>query len=440
MFAHLFEAIARRGLASAISLTATSFLAHKFASSSLGTYVGMLAYGQLMAMVFSVGLELSPVYVLRNHPNQVHRIWVVATAVAVALACLCVVAGASISCLNNIGWIDISKLSEWGSAPYIYAATYVILLPQLACLQGILRLRLYNLLQICYPLLFLSTVASIDLLSSQLNPREAIYSWAAVNIVLSVTGAFLVLRSAPDKKESASASPTITSRSLFDFGLKSYAANIVGTLNSKLPNIVVAAAITSVASSHFSASVLLSDIFSFFSLAIASVTFPLLTGVKDRSKRLADLGRACRLNTSATLMTSVVFITLFDPLCRLLLGESFSTADFRLMALAVLLCTVCQSTARLLCTDFSAQGRPFLSALPNIPAVLVFMGAFWATVDLSQPWFAVLAYCLSTLCFSVLTFLLHRRQSGINFADIGFVTPRDIADAMAGLRRRWPKE
>ena len=435
MFSQMLAAIVRRGLSASISLGATSYLAHQFATPALGAFLGMLALGQLLVMVFSIGLDLSPIYMLRSHPDQTRRIWLISTTSSLALAAGCLVVGAIAITLSPLTTGKSSEFFVWGIAPFAYAAATIVLLPQFACLQGQLRLQTYNVLQVGYPASFLLLVIAVNHGFGTLTPKLAVYCWAAAGALIAAASAAVLLPSILADGNRSSGSRPLPRRAFIGFSLQSYFANCIGTLNSRLPNLLAALMLTPVAASQFAGTIVLNDVFSFFSLAIASVTLPLLAGVTDPAQRISTLGRACRLNTTATLAAVVVFLALFEPLCGLLLGPSFATPSFRLMSAVVLLCAVAHSTARLLCTDFASQGRPLTSALPNIPAAMLFAGTFWMMHGWMEPWGTLLSYCVSSLGFSILTFALYRSRFRIGVRDIGLITRADLKVALAATQR-----
>ena len=161
MIGQLLESIARRGLASGISLAATSYLAHQFASSALGTFLGMLALSQLLVIVCSVGLEISPAYMLRNHPNhaEAHLVDFHGNLSLLPPATRVPIRGNRTFPPRPTLQASVSKqgkLMKVGIGLWLLPQNIAITVPQLACLQGLLRLRSYNVLEVAFPLTFLA--------------------------------------------------------------------------------------------------------------------------------------------------------------------------------------------------------------------------------------------------------------------------------------------
>lgn len=438
MIIELLEAIARRAVSSLVSLGTMSYLAHQLGQRDLGNFVGMLALGQLLAVALMLGLDVAPAYLLRSHPAHSRRIWTSSTALSVCLAVACVVVGAGAHTLASSLGESAARFSAWGLAPFAYAGGLLLLLPQLACLQGLLRLRAFNIMQVTYPSIYLVSVVVVHKLCGALSPQSALNLWAVTSVACAALSFALAARAqiqlGPAPPGSTSAAPL---RGAFlTFSIGSYGANLLGSLNARLPGLLAALVLLPSAAGTFAGLMILNDIFSFFSFAIASITFPLLAGRAYTQQRLRDLALACRLNTTATLISAVAFLLLFDVFCALLLGKSFATPDFWPMCAAILTCTVLHSTARLLCTDFTSQGRPALNAWLNIPAMLVFVLLFWALGERLQAWGAIAAFASAGLCFSCLVFLTHRRSSGLRLRDILLPTVSDVVQLRTAFRSR----
>lgn len=434
MVAQLLEAIARRGLASGISLCATSYLAHHFAASSLGTYAGMLAMGQILLMIFLAGLDVSPLYMIRNQIQLHRRVWTVATAGSLGLAASCLLLGAialNASLMFGPHW---ARVQAWGWTPFLYAAGMIMLMPQYACLQGLLQFRTFNLLQIGYPLSVVAMILAVDLVYGKLSASAAVLCWGAAGLLVAIAAALVAIRRVDRTGHSPVVTEVLQIGAFFRFSMRSYLANCIGTLNSRLPNLLVTLVLVPDAAGLFAGAVFLCELFSFFSFAIASVTLPALAGVADTRLRMLELERACRLNSTFTLAAVAVFLALFEPLCRLLLGTSFITPTFSLMAMLVLPFTVPHSTARILCTDLTAQGKPLWNALPNVPATIVFVALLWGLRESWGVWGAVIAYCASSFSFSALAYLVYRQHSPIRLTAIGLVSRADVAGAWKFLR------
>jgi O-antigen/teichoic acid export membrane protein len=438
LIAKLLEAIARRAVSSLVSLGTTSYLAHQLGQRELGTFVGMLALGQLLAVALMLGLDVTPAYLLRNHRAHSRRIWAISTALSVCLAVACVVIGTGAHTLASSLGEPAARFSGWGLTPFAYAGGLLLLLPQLACLQGLLRLRAFNIMQVTYPSIYLVSVVVVDKLLGGLSPQRALYLWALTSVACAALSFALVVRAQLQLRPAPhiSISPAPLRSAFLNFSIGSYGANLLGSLNARLPGLLAALVLIPSAAGSFAGLMILNDIFSFFSFAIASITFPLLAGRVDAQQRLRDLAFACRLNTTATLISVVAFLLLFDVFCALLLGKSFARPDFWPMCAAILIFTVLHSTARLLCTDFASQGRPALNAWLNIPAMLVFVLMFWALGERLQAWGALAAFGSASLCFSYLVFMAHRRSSRLRLRDIMLPTVSDVQQLRAAFRSR----
>jgi O-antigen/teichoic acid export membrane protein len=311
------------------------------------------------------------------------------------------------------------------------------MLPQMSCLQGLLRLHAFNILQVLYPASFLLGLIAMDHFHGPLTPSSALVLLSTLSMLAGLCAAFLVvncLRVRHPRIGTHSADRSI--RKLFlGYSLGSYAANLLGSLNSRLPGLLAALTLAPTAAGVFAGLVILSDLFAFFSHAIASVTFPKLAGRSDPDGRLRDLQLACRINTTTTLAAIVIFGLMFDHVVSLILGSSYvGQQQFGWMSMVVLACSVPHSTARLLCTDFASQGSPQLNAWLNIPPMLLFISVFIVTAETWQTWGTVAAFASSTLLFSAFVFLAHQRRSGIVLRNIAILLPSDIRMVADRLR------
>jgi O-antigen/teichoic acid export membrane protein len=446
MLRHIFEAIGRRFLASAFSLTASSFLAHELGVTHLGQYAGMVALGQLAIMAFAVGLDISPIYLLRNHGQHARSIWLLSTVLAAGAASFCACVGLALQAATNAGLLPVSTVTSWGALPFLYAASTILMTQQLSCLQGLLRLTVFNVLQVAYPLGFLIYLVAARSWQGLLTPEVALTGWLVVSLLLAVGGALLMHRfTQQSERAGQSWRAGVPLKAFFTFSRDAYLSNLVGTVNSRLPALLAAALLAPVAASQFAAVSLASDIFSFFSLAIGSVSFAVLSAPMAADERMRSLTLACRINTTLTLLAIMVLLAFFDPLTKLLLGAEIATPALWPPMVLALACVVFHSTARLLCTDLSAQGRPLLNALPNIPAALVFLSVFFGLLHagLTSAWVAVGATASASFTFSVLAFILHRRSSNVGLTSILLLRCDDLLHCKkwieSRLGRDWPR-
>ena len=435
MVRQILEAITRRGLASAVSLGASSYLAHQFGSEGFGAYAGMLAAGQVVLLFCAFGLEVSPIYMMRTYPDHQRRIWTASLHLSALLAAVCLLLGLA---LLASPWQPqyLTRLREWGWPPFLYAAGMMLLLPQYACLQGLLQLRAFNSLQVAYPSIVLITILFVGVGLGRLQPSIAVVAWGCSGLVLAALAAVVAARAVPVNPTSAASTDPLPWARFFTLSVQSYIGNCIATLNSRGPTMLVALTLPAAASGYFAAAFFLGELFAYFSLAIATVTLPRLAGITHKEHRQRELERACRVNTTLTMIAVAVFLLLFNPLSRLLLGSTFSTPSFALMAAVFLGCAIPHSTARLLCTDLTAQGKPLWNALPNIPAVVVFVVAHWTLHERWHVWGAVAAYCASSLVFSTLAFVLYRRHSPIRLTALGLVTRSEAVAAFELVRQR----
>lgn len=435
MLAELAEAVGRRALASGLSLGATSYLAHQLHPEQLGQYVGTMALCQLTGGFVLMGLEVTPIWLLRRYPGMSRRIWAYATGMSVLIAATCIATLPWLSPL--VLWLggDSNTISHWTILPLIYAGGFVLMHTQWACLQGMMRLRAYNLLQVAYPFAFLVLIVTLASVLPQFEVAHAMWAWCGINVVGAVVGGGLVLRHLGVLRVDRPPADVAVSlrRAFVMFAGASYAANLMGAMNSRLPGILAAALMVPAAAGLFAGTLILNDVFAFFSLAIASISLPLLAGRPDDDARRADLAFACRLTSTATLAAILVFLLAFFPLCSVLLGASYATQEFRLLAAAMLASTWPQATARVLCADFAARGRPIVSAILNIPPMLVLAFGFWQ-LDGAHASGAVAAFCASSLLFSLLVWLMSRRTTGLRLRDIALLHRCDLAR----LRRPRP--
>ncbi|MBW7924903.1 MAG: hypothetical protein H3C59_09185 [Burkholderiaceae bacterium] len=439
MVGDIAAAVVRRGLSAGVNLVATSYLAHRFGSGQMGAYVGMLTLGQLLNVALVCGLDVTPAYLMRSHPAQHRRVWEVTTATSLILAsvagALWLLSGFVIPWLGSAG----DTFHTWGGAPFLYAAGLLLMQPQYACLQGLLHLNSFNVLQVLYPVAFLIGILVLENRYGALTPSSAIVLLGAVGVATAAGGALLVLRAI--RATSGPVSPYGVKRSLrrafLDFSLGSYVANIIGSLNSRLPALLSALMLVPTAAGTFAGAVIINDLFAFFSHAIASITFPKLAGSADMATRLRDLGLACRINTTATLGAALVFVALFDLLVPMMLGPTFAgVRHFVWLAVILLACAVLQSTARLLCTDFASQGRPYVNAWLNVPSLIVFLVLFVLTTAHWQEWGAVISFASASILFSSLTFIVHKRHSGLSLKDVGLLSRSDVRLTLDLLRMR----
>jgi O-antigen/teichoic acid export membrane protein len=431
------SAIARRALASTIALVASSYLAHQLGPGMLGVYVGLLALGQILTAVFMFGLDTAPVYLLRQSATLQRRIHHRVTLASIAASGVTVVLGLAIDSQPTTGLPWLAEVHSWGVSPFVYAAAMILMFSQASCLQGLLRLGAANLAHIGFAAIFLGLALATDAIQGQLEPEQALHLWAA-----SAAVCFAIVYAAIRRDISDSAGPEADARQPargsgqgLRYATNSYVANLLGVLNSRAPALVVAATLGGERMGSFAAAHMLHDIFSFFAFAVVSVSFPKLSGEPDSLRRVRDLAFACRINTAMTAAASILFLVLFDPLCTLLLGADFVTPHFHLMCAVVLLSTTVHSTVRILCGDFSAQGRPHINVLLNLPTTAVFLISFMAFGRFHGEWGAVASFCLSLAVFDALAIYTHRR--GLPVAAPRYFLPQraDLGELRGLLRR-----
>jgi O-antigen/teichoic acid export membrane protein len=407
-------AIATRGVSAGLSLASTSFIAHELGREDLGIYLALLGLGQIVAGTVLFGLDVTPAYLVRLHARHSSRLYWIFSALSLVAAGLGVLLYIPSNALSGMRGDTLSI------APFLYAATTVLMTVQMVLLQGFGRFSSSQAMQIAFPAIFLGLAFTFKLMFGGLTDSVAVLLWSVAGAACAIMGAAFVGRSPLGKAaESEDAAPLTTdvARKAFSYGAAVYVGNLVSALNVRLPALLAPFVIGESYGGYFAGVLFLHDVFGFFSFAIVSITLSSLAGVANSPYRDETIARACRINTALTSAAAAGMIVTFSIAIPLLLGPDFANLKFFLMIVCMAPITVIHSTIRILCSDFASQGRPGLNIGLNLVSICTLCALFPLAGRGLGEWGALLAFAGATAVFSILALYLYARTTSPRIID-----------------------
>jgi O-antigen/teichoic acid export membrane protein len=405
-------AIATRGVSAGLSLASTSFIAHELGREDLGIYLALLGLGQIVAGSVLFGLDVTPAYLVRLHARHSGRLYWIFTALSLVAAGIGVFLYLPSNALSSMRGDTLSI------APFVYAATTVLMTVQMVLLQGFGRFSSSQAMQIAFPAIFLALAFTFKLIYGGLTDSVAVLLWSVAGAACAIMGAAFVGRSpvgtAAESEDAAPLTPDVA-RKAFSYGAAVYVGNLVSALNVRLPALLAPIVIGESYGGYFAGVLFLHDVFGFFSFAIVSITMSSLAGVANGPYRDETVARACRINTALTSAAAAGLIVTFSIGMPLLLGPEFANRKFFVMMVCMAPVTVIHSTIRILCSDFASQGRPGVNIGLNLVSICTLCALFPLAGRGLGEWGALLAFASATTVFSIGALFIYARTTTPKF-------------------------
>ncbi len=316
-----------------------------------GEQVAMALWPQFLAYGLTLGLPSALLYNLRRYPERASYIFPAALGLSVVMGLVAMIAGI----LLVPYWISGQYSEEVVSyARWLMIATPVVLVNLV--LTYALRAReefgTYNAVRYLQPLLTLASLLALAL-SGNLTPLSAALSYILPIVPIML---YMLVRLwriyRPVWREVRS-----SSRDLSSYGVRSYGADVVGTLASELDRALVVGFLNPAAMGLYVVALSLSRLLDVFQHAVVGVLFPRAMG-RDTAETVTLAARGARVSTAVTLLAASG-LALFGPQAlALVYGPDFIEASsvFRMLLLVVTL----NGATWVLSQAFMALGRPGL--------------------------------------------------------------------------------
>jgi O-antigen/teichoic acid export membrane protein len=169
-------------------------------------------------------------------------------------------------------------------------------------------------------------------------------------------------------------------RPLFNYGLRSYGIDLIGTFSTKVDQILVVGLLTPASMGMYVVALSLSRLLNVFHSSVTTVLFPKTAG--GSLKEVVNItGQVARINATLELLAGTAVVISAPILLNLFYGSRFDGAIpvFQILVVEVIL----GGTAEVLAQAFMALGRPEIVTLSqgiglgaSIPLMLLFIPRF----------------------------------------------------------------
>ncbi|SFU43713.1 oligosaccharide flippase family protein [Alicyclobacillus macrosporangiidus] len=319
----------------------------------------------LLASLLTLALPNSLVYALRRSPESQREVMGVALLFSLVLG--------SVAALCGLAIIPV-WLGHYDPATVAMAKRALVLTPVFhltstvnAGLQALGLFTIYNIARWLPPLL---TAAGLLVLWTTHHASVLTVSLAylLVTILTLIWGLVCILKACPPRI----AGVLTNLKRLLSYGIRSYWADLLGTLSGQLDRIVVAAFLPARAVGLYVVAVSMANTLGVFSSALVSVFFPLSAG-KSMEEITRNVGKAVRFAV-VLVGCCCLFAALLGPtLLRILYGRSYLPALEAFYPLLV--AALVTSLINVLLVAFLASNHP--GHVSIVQFVGVASGALW---------------------------------------------------------------
>lgn len=299
-----------------------------------GEQAAMVLWPQFLAYTVTLGLPLSLLYNLKQHPEERSQLFSVALILGTVMGSFASLVGVLIIPL----WLDkyspeVVRFAQWLMP---LAPLLLLTLMFLHVLQAREEFSLFNVVRYLQPLLTLLALLLLAVFG-RLTPFNATLSYVLPVIPVSL---WMLIRLwsiyRPVWRDLRPAFGRLTS-----YGLRSYVMDVLGPATSQIDRVLVVGLLDPALAGLYVVALSLSKVLNAFQTAVASIFFPRASGrsVED----VVELsGRAARVSTVATALSAAGIALLGPLLLGLVYGRGFLDAVpvFRILLFEVTLgCT-----------------------------------------------------------------------------------------------------
>ena len=365
-----------------------------------GEQAAIILWPQFLAYTFTLGLPSALLYNLKRYPDQASRLFSAALLLATSMGGAATVVG--------VLFISYWLPDDYSPAVVRFAQLCMLISPVAllgvvltAALQAREEFTLYNAVRYLQPLL---TLLALVLLAAthHLTPFTAALSYLLPGVpVLLWLVARLWRLYRPNWQ---GVSPAF--RRLTSYGLRSYGADLAGTLANQLDRVLVVGFLNPVAMGLYVVAFSLSRTLHIFQASVVPVLFPKAAG-RSTEAVVALTGRAARVSLAVTALPGAGLLVLGPWVLNLIYGSEYLGAVplFRILVVEAMV----SATTPILVQAFMAVDRPGVVTILQSIGVGITVSLLLVLVTrygLKGAGFALLISALAQLTFAYLSFPL----------------------------------
>lgn len=210
------------------------------------------------------------------------------------------------------------------------------------------------------------------------------------------------------------------SKYILKYGFLSYASNIITFLNFRVNIFIIGYFLTSNAVGYYSSCLVVIDLFWLISGTIANITYPFFSKPDSGSLRKKFIPLITRNILFITLLGNILFYLAGNYIIPILFGKEFLVIRNLLLILAP--GVVLLAGAKIMCTDFTAQGKPKINIYINgITFVFTIISNLLLIPRLGLNG-AALSTSISFFVFFVLTVIIYTKMTNTRIID--YIIPK----------------
>lgn len=383
----------------ALNVVTGIITARSFGPEGRGELAAMIIWPTFLASALTLGLPSSLVYNFKHHLKERSELFSAALLLATALSILAALMGIVLIPL----WMTqySTKVVRFAQL-FMLSMPFALLLPVFsAASEASGDFAAANQIRCLLPLSTLLALCVL-LLGGQLNPFTAGLSYTLVGGLPILWMLIRLWRSLQPRWRNLRTS----CRRLLNYGLRSYGADLLGSLGSQVDQVLVVGLLDPSAMGIYVVALSFSRMLNILQTSVITVLFP-RAAARPAEEVIALTGQAARISASLTLLVGIVTMVFGPVLIRLLYGSEFveATTVLRLLLIEMVL----TGTTWVLAQTFMALGRPGVATVLQaigfgllLPLMLILVPAY----GLIGAGFALLVSSAVRLACTLLSFPL----------------------------------
>lgn len=352
-----------------------------------GEFAAIGLWPSFLATLATLGIPTALNYHTRRKPESGSQYYAASVLIMLAMGALAAVIGVAIIPLLFHGYVhSVVRTAQFFM---IFAPQVLLGYIVTAHLEAVGSFRQSALIQIKINVLTLLTLLVLHF-AGYVSPVSVALAYAIPNAMQIL---WIALRLWPGMPGST-AEVIANLRVLLDYGLRSYGADIVGTLASQLDLAVIVMFLNAAELGLYATALTLSRLLNIVQTSIVTVVFPRASSLESEA-RIALITRAARLSTLISMTLGALFLATIPALLPRLYGSAFIGA----LALMPLLVgeAVIGGLGSVLKQSLLASNRPFVVAVIEAGSVVCALSLLFLLV----PRMNITGAATALLCTSV---------------------------------------